>query len=126
MWDLVPWAFGTGNSAQAGDHNLKRAISILGLCNGVFTDRFIFIILQHFFLRKKHHVKTSENTFLSPVSTDGLVRLILYSKFAENPSKNKMDAIARALESCSLRLMGSWLKKSGIRVANDWDPDYMK
>ena len=56
----------------------------------------------------------------------GLVRLILYSKFAENPSKNKMDAIARALESCSLRLMGSWLKKSGIRVANDWDPDYMK
>lgn len=107
MWDLGSWAFGTGNSAQAGDHNLKRAISILGLCNGVFTDRFIFIILQHFFLRKKHHVKTSENTFLSPVSADGLVRLILYSKFAENPSKNKMDAIARALESCSLRLMGS-------------------
>ena len=107
MWDLGSWAFGTGNPAQAGDHNLKRAIYILGLCNGVFTDRFIFIILQHFFLRKKHHVKTSENTFRSPVSTDGLVRLILYSKFAENPSKNKMDAIARALESCSLRLMGS-------------------
>ena len=63
--------------------------------------------------KKKHHVKTSENIFLSPVSTDGLVRLILYSKFAENPFK-KMDTIARALGSCSLRLMGSWLKKSGI------------
>lgn len=81
--------FGTGNSAQAEDHDLKGATSILGLCNGVFTDRFIFIIVQHFFLRKKHHVKTSENIFLSPVSTDGLVRLILESKFAENPSKIK-------------------------------------
>lgn len=27
-----------------------------------------------------------------------------------------MDAIARALGSCLLRLMGSWLKKSGMRL----------
>ena len=84
------------------------------------------VYFYHFAALFQHHVKTSENIFLSPVSTDGLVRLILYSKFAENPSKNKMDAIARALGSCSLRLMGSWLKKSGIREANDWDPDYME
>ena len=43
----------------AGDHNPERSSSILGLCHGVFTDRFSFRhILGHFFPRKWnfHHV----------------------------------------------------------------------
>ena len=39
--------------SQAGVHNPERANPILGLCHGVFTDRFIFRhILRQFFPRK--------------------------------------------------------------------------
>ena len=40
-------------SMAAGAHDPERATPILGLCHGVFTDRFIFRhILGHFFPRK--------------------------------------------------------------------------
>ena len=43
-------------SVEPGAHNPVCATAILGLCNGIFTDQFIFsTIWQHFFLRKWKH-----------------------------------------------------------------------
>ena len=53
------WTRKTAQSLAAGAHNPERTTPILGLCHGVYTDRFIFRhILWHFFQRKwnVHHV----------------------------------------------------------------------
>ena len=43
-------------SIEPGAHNPVRATAILGLCNGIFTDQFIFsTIWQRFFLWKWKH-----------------------------------------------------------------------
>ena len=43
-------------SVEPGAHNAVCTTAILGLCNGIFTDQFIFsTIWQHFFLRKWKH-----------------------------------------------------------------------
>ena len=87
-------------------HNPERRTLISDLCQGVFTDQFIFRhILGHVFLRKwnPHHVyehirstryqkgklnviKRQKNIIFRPVGfADGLVELKRYSKFGPKP-----------------------------------------
>ena len=66
-------ALQTGQPASAGDpicqrvhtaaHNPERATPKLGLCHGVFTDRFIFRHILGQFLRRKWNIYHAMNAF---------------------------------------------------------------
>lgn len=124
MWDPGSWALELG--IQLKWETITRSVQFLHLaCATAFSTIGLFLsFCSTFSCEKKHHVKTSENIFLSPVSTDGLVRLILYSKFAENPSKKNGCHCegTRKLLTSAYGLLAQEIRN----LANDWDPDYME
>ena len=115
-----------------GFHNPESATFILGLCYGVFTDRFSFrCILQHF-LPQKWKFRSVHECVINIRGDEGKPNVIKRSKMpflgvlvlitclwnlkdilnsCQNRSKNKLvseNAATRAHGNCLLRVMGSW------------------
>ena len=113
-------------------HNPESATFILGLCHGVFTDRFSFrCILQHFLPRKRKLLSVHE-LVINIRGDKGKPNVIKGSKMPflgvlvlmtcfwdlkdilnshQNRSKNKLvieNAATRVHGNCSLPIMGSW------------------
>ena len=111
-----------------GAHNPEWATPILGLCQDIFTDQFIFSTFKGTFSYENRISTMSQGIwstryqkgklnvnviFRSIGFADWFVEFKRYSKLPSNCSKKKLvceNAVTQAHGSCALRFMGSWFK----------------